>query len=190
MRKQPERTAKTKHALQEAFWELYCEKPIEKITVKETTDAAGVYRSTFYEYFTDVYAVRDMIENDILGSYVTFIGEVPKIKTVEDGVKLLISFYSLNSRYLVVLLGPHGDPSFLKEIKSRVRVIMQEMFDIPTDDIETEILLEMGYAAVLSMLNYWYEHRDKMTIEEVIDISSQFLQHGLLSYLEKWGVLP
>lgn len=41
MRKQPERTAKTKHALQEAFWELYCEKPIEKITVKKSLMQLG-----------------------------------------------------------------------------------------------------------------------------------------------------
>lgn len=190
MRKQPERTARTRHALQEAFWELYCEKPIEKITVKEITDAAGVYRSTFYEYFTDVYAVRDMTENDILGSYTMFIEEIPRIRTIEDGMKVLIKFYSLNARYLVVLLGPHGDPSFLKEIKSRVKSIIHEIFDIPTDNTETEILIEMGYAAVLAMLNYWYEHREEMTIEEVIDIGSQFMQKGLLTYLKKRGLLP
>ena len=62
MNKQPEVTAQTKQNLIDAFWSLYCEKRIEKITVKEITQMAGYNRGTFYEYFTDVYDVLDQIE--------------------------------------------------------------------------------------------------------------------------------
>lgn len=55
MRKQPEVTEQTKTNLRTAFWELYKEKPIEKITIKEITDAAGYNRGTFYLYYKDVY---------------------------------------------------------------------------------------------------------------------------------------
>ena len=41
MRKQPEVTEQTKANLRTAFWSLYKEKAIEKITIKEITDAAG-----------------------------------------------------------------------------------------------------------------------------------------------------
>ena len=57
MKKQPQITAQTKQNLIEAFWSLYCEQRIEKITVKDITNKAGYNRGTFYEYFTDVYAV-------------------------------------------------------------------------------------------------------------------------------------
>ena len=33
MRKRPDKTAQTKTDLKEAFWRLYAEKPLEKITV-------------------------------------------------------------------------------------------------------------------------------------------------------------
>jgi len=62
MKKQPELTAQTKENLIEAFWQIYCEKGLGKITVKEITAKAGYNRSTFYEYFTDVYDVLDQIE--------------------------------------------------------------------------------------------------------------------------------
>jgi AcrR family transcriptional regulator len=61
MNRQPEITAQTRQNLIDAFWSLYCEKRIEKITVKEITIKAGYNRGTFYEYFVDVYDVFETI---------------------------------------------------------------------------------------------------------------------------------
>ena len=55
MKNNTEIISKTKQDLIDAFWCLYCEKRIEKITIKEITVKAGYNRSTFYEYFTDIY---------------------------------------------------------------------------------------------------------------------------------------
>lgn len=66
MKKQSEVTAQTKQNLVGAFWSLYCEKRIEKITVKEITLKAGYNRGTFYEYFTDVYDVLEQIEKSLI----------------------------------------------------------------------------------------------------------------------------
>ena len=56
----------TRQAIMEAFWTLYREKPIERISVKEITELAGYNRSTFYEYFTDTYSVLEAIEEELL----------------------------------------------------------------------------------------------------------------------------
>ena len=66
MKKQPEITKQTKQNLSDAFWQIYCEKRIEKITVKDITTKAGYNRSTFYEYYTDVYDVLEQIESSVL----------------------------------------------------------------------------------------------------------------------------
>ena len=39
--------------LADSFKELALEKPIEKITIREITDRAGVIRVTFYNHFQD-----------------------------------------------------------------------------------------------------------------------------------------
>ena len=59
MHKQPEVTAATRARLMDAFWALYRERPMEKITVSSIVKLAGVHRSTFYEYFQDVYDVLE-----------------------------------------------------------------------------------------------------------------------------------
>lgn len=188
MRKQPERKAKTKQALKDSFWRLYCVKPIEKITVNAVTEGAGVYRSTFYEYYPDVYAVREETEETLLETYLSFICLVQQTNSLSDTTKLLLEFYTANSEQLAVLLGPHGDPEFLKKLKTYLKKMVHERLKVPANDIETEILVEMGSAAVISMLNYWYEHRDTLAIEDVINGSSHFLQHGLVPYIEKWVI--
>ena len=46
MKKQPHITEQTKNNLRIAFWSLYAQKPIEKISIKEITELAGYNRGT------------------------------------------------------------------------------------------------------------------------------------------------
>ena len=52
--------------LAESFKELAVQKPIEKITIKEITDKAGVIRPTFYNHFQDKYELLEWIVQDEL----------------------------------------------------------------------------------------------------------------------------
>ena len=47
--------------LADSFKELACQNPIEKITIKEITDRAGVIRTTFYNHFQDKYEMLELI---------------------------------------------------------------------------------------------------------------------------------
>ena len=44
-----------------SFKELACQQPIEKITIKQITDKAGVIRPTFYNHFQDKYNLLEWI---------------------------------------------------------------------------------------------------------------------------------
>ena len=48
-------------ALAESFKELASRHPIEKITIKDITDKAGVIRPTFYNHFQDKYELIEWI---------------------------------------------------------------------------------------------------------------------------------
>ena len=53
--------------LAESFKELAKKHPIEKITIKEITDLAGVIRPTFYNHFQDKYELLEwIITTDLL----------------------------------------------------------------------------------------------------------------------------
>lgn len=53
----------TNRMLAESFRELALKQPIEKITIKEITDRAGVIRPTFYNHFQDKYELLEWIVN-------------------------------------------------------------------------------------------------------------------------------
>lgn len=56
---QPKKDVKV--LLAESFKQLVLEKPVEKITIKEITDRAGVIRVTFYNHFQDKYELLEWI---------------------------------------------------------------------------------------------------------------------------------
>ena len=51
----------TEIMLAESFKELVLRQPIEKITIKEITEKAGVIRPTFYNHFQDKYELLEWI---------------------------------------------------------------------------------------------------------------------------------
>ena len=51
----------TARLLADSFKELACRRPVEKITIKEITDRAGVIRPTFYNHFQDKYELLEWI---------------------------------------------------------------------------------------------------------------------------------
>ena len=54
--------------LAESLKELAATRPIDKITIKEITDRAGVIRPTFYNHFQDKYELLEwIVENELIG---------------------------------------------------------------------------------------------------------------------------
>ena len=53
--------------LAESFIELILKMPMEKITIKDITDGAGVIRPTFYNHFQDKYDLLEwIVKNELL----------------------------------------------------------------------------------------------------------------------------
>ena len=58
--------------LAESLIELSAKKPIDKFTIKEITDQAGVIRPTFYNHFQDKYELIEWIINNISANSVFY----------------------------------------------------------------------------------------------------------------------
>ena len=115
MRKQPQVTEQTRANLRQAFWELYRERPIEKISVREITDRAGYNRATFYLYYHDVYELLEEIEGQVLG----VIDHLVNKRLLQGDrldfsqhMSLILRLAEKSRDYTRVLLGDHGDPAF------------------------------------------------------------------------------
>ena len=152
---------KTRRDFEDAFWQLYAEKSIEHITVRELSERAGYHRGTFYLHYTDVYALLESIESRLLSEMEYCIEKCPVDPSKADLFALMtrmLAFYERNRLQIVTLLGDHGDPAFA----NRLRGLMMNMpiwrasdpkLDIP--DAERTLLLGQTASGVLAMIADW-----------------------------------
>jgi AcrR family transcriptional regulator len=187
MNKQPEVTAQTKQNLIDAFWALYCEKRIEKITVKEITQKAGYNRGTFYEYFTDIYAVLDQIEESLIPT----LDELPQITMVDESIgmpiDMFMKLYEQNSKYYSVLLGDNGDPAFASKLKNSTKPILKQAFSEKhgLNPIEFDFILEYVLSAMIGIMYYWFRQDKVLTAEDLIALMRDLMENGVMKRLSK-----
>ena len=185
MRKQPKITAQTKLNLIDAFWSLYCEQRIEKITIKDITTKAGYNRGTFYEYFTDVYAVLEEIENSLIPD----LDALPPISTpsITLGMPLnsFFELYQKNSKYYSVLLGDKGDPAFASKLKNAIKPKLMHLFTDKPDvnRIELDYIMEYTLSSMIGIMSYWFEHPERLSSEELFVLISRLMEQGVMKLL-------
>lgn len=182
MKKQPEITAQTRQNIIDAFWSLYCEKRIEKITVKEITQKAGYNRGTFYEYFTDVYDVLEQIEESLIPS----LNELPPIYMPNENmgmpIDMFMALYEQNSKYYSVLLGDNGDPSFASKLKNSTKPVIRKEFHekYNIDPVEFDFILEFVLSAMIGIMSYWFSQDKIMPAEDLISLMYDLMENGVM----------
>jgi AcrR family transcriptional regulator len=175
MKKQPEKTAQTRAKLMSAFWELYKSKSITKITVRDITDKAGLYRSTFYLYFTDVYDVLEQLENDVVQSWENEIVQQVKSYTFEELIDAIATFYEVKGEYVSVLLDTSGNPRILQKFRDALKPRVREILTFSPTDLEFEFIFEFYLRGMLGILTHWYRCRRNIPAKDVVALGQSLL---------------
>ncbi len=187
MNKQSNITAQTKQNLIDAFWSLYCEKRIEKITVKEITQKAGYNRGTFYEYFTDIYDVLEQIEQSLIPA----LDELPLLSIPKHNIgmplDLFTQLYEKNSKYYSVLLGDNGDPAFASKLKNSTKPLLKQAFaeNDKLDSVVFDFILEYVLSAMIGVMSYWFREDKLMPAEDLIALIHDLMENGVVKHLGK-----
>lgn len=174
MKKQPQITGQTKSSLRNAFWTLYSQKPIEKITIKEITDLAGYNRGTFYLYYKDVYDILAQIEEELLELVQQILEEATAGGSLDLSRQMssLIEMSHTYSPYFSVLISDRGDPKFLTRLKDILRpTIHQVLFSFPDrhyEEAEQLYLSEFYISGILGVMSKWLEH-PLLSLDEMLN---------------------
>ena len=160
MRKRPEQTEQTETDLKQAFWKLYAAKPIEQIKVSEVAQLAGYNRGTFYPHFQDIYDVLNDIEQDLLRQMSECVETCMQRLAADDDpidcMQGVLDFYTEQREYIVVLLGPHGDPAFTAQLKSLLKPLWLTYVlhkEPKKSEQETDLMLEYTLSGALFMIS-------------------------------------
>jgi AcrR family transcriptional regulator len=187
MKKQPEITAKTKEKLTEAFWSFYCEKKIEHITIKEITDKAGYHRSTFYEYFVDIYDVLNQLEDALLEHIKMSVIKNLEAVQSDDFIQSIASVYEEKGDYLSVLLSENGDPNFENKIKAVMRPVLADTFGLSENEIHTSYIFEFASSGILAAITHWYKNEKNLPSHELVGLVRSMLMGGVFPVIQKYS---
>lgn len=175
MAKYKEISIQTRQNLIDAFWELYCEKRIEKITVREITTKAGYNRSTFYQYFNDVYDVLEQIEESLLPNIEEMPPLLPTVYNESVPIDSFIKLYSISSKYYTVLLGDNGDPAFAGKMKNGIKAKLLEQLEANESTMEIDYTLEYMLSAMIGILTYWFKNNENMSKEALVKLMYELM---------------
>lgn len=186
MKNNKEIISNTKQDLIDAFWYFYCNKRIEKITIKEITLKAGYNRSTFYEYFIDIYDVLEQIESSLIPN----INELPPTtilnKNFEIPIDVFLKLYEKNEKYYSVLLGDNGDPAFSSKLKNSIKPMLKETLvtKVKLNDVEFDFILEYILSSMISVMSYWLKNNKILSAEKLISLMNDIMDHGVITLLK------
>lgn len=191
MNKRPDITENTKNALKDAFWKLYEETPIEKISIKEITDLAGYNRGTFYLYYKDVYDILEQFETSILEDadiYFNSLLENQANVSVKDLMDSVMALYRKHSRHMNVMFGEHGSPRFKRKFKNKIKQILYEAIyrdaQKEASSLKAEYLLEFYVSGLLNALQLWHSNREDFPVQQFGELMYEIFTNGAAL----WGV--
>ena len=137
MKRNPAVTQATKAAIRDAFWTLYQQKPIEQITVKEVSDLAGYNRSTFYQYYKDVYDVLEQII-ELVFEHIEAFGRHAAATAHEKSLLEIAESFIQSQRhvqpYLITLLVKETDSAFERRLIDWIKALFLQIFTWESSD--------------------------------------------------------
>lgn len=148
----------TMNILMDAFWQLYKNQDIEKITIKNITDKAGYNRITFYDYFKDIYDVLDCFENKILSEIkekIHFSFSVAGSAATDIFTEQVIVLFNDYRNFLVRFFSDNRNKSFEVKLANLINSLLIN-YSISPRDFNNRYILEFYTSGLVGAFRMWF----------------------------------
>jgi AcrR family transcriptional regulator len=183
------RSKRTLGLLHRAMVELLTEKEFHKITVQDITERAEVNRATFYDHFTDKYALLNYcVQQDFQGRLAGKLSAVPML-TRDNLYQLTL----VTCDYLRGFIG-HCAPSTREdEQMAMLRQVQVSLYDVilawvqaapsRSNSISAETIATVTSSAIFGSVMQWVMAGRKQSPEQLTEGVLSLLTSGLGAYL-------
>ena len=175
--------------LAESFKELAVQKPIEKITIKEITDKAGVIRPTFYNHFQDKYELLEWIVQDEL---IRPLRELILDGMFKEGVIRALKNMQKEKGFYTSAAKLEGQNSFPEILKSEISKLLMDQVCVESVNAEipynwlTLKRVADSYAEFMDFIIVdWVKDGMAIPAEELVDTVLFLLSHSTIDLFAK-----
>lgn len=180
MNKQPEITDATRQRILDAFWRLFKDMPPEKITAGKLSQAAGIHRSSFYRYFSDVYEVFEVFQAELLARLVL------DTKAILDTTDFSLPIYTEKTAEVLLThadkiyrLLNYPDCNFKNQLTKNISDNLKSVLSAASHNDHMEYVVSFVTSCMFANFNFWYNHQDTYTLQEVNAMGHHILLNGL-----------
>ncbi|WP_215178460.1 TetR/AcrR family transcriptional regulator [Paenibacillus albidus] len=145
-----------------------------------TSIQSGYNRSTFYQYFSDIYELLDFVENNLL-NYIKeeLANKELSMHTVQNALHCLDKREYLS--ILSALLGDYGSTRFLNRLKREITLDRLEL-NFPQNHSITPYLIEFYLSTSLSLFRLWLQRQKDLSSEEFFKLVDNLYTKGITPY--------
>ncbi len=174
------RTAKSKQAIEETFFDLLKEKKsLNKITVSEITRIANLGRGTFYLHYQDVYDLYDKIETELFEEIANIFKKSFPTTNPENSkqmTKKLTEYIDDNKERFCVLI--QSNTNAMQNIKKIFnKIVLTESQEIHNNANSKFDYVEAVFvvSGIIGVLEQWIIDEMKIPKEEIADMLNTIL---------------
>ncbi len=168
--------------------ELAEDRPIEKITIKEITDKAGVIRPTFYNHFQDKYELLEWI---IMTELLEPIKPMLWNGMATQAFILLFSTIEKDKRFYTKACRLEGQNSFESIAKECIKNVL---LDVLTDKatgkrgmhpwVSPELIAEYHAQSLSFLVLRWMRTGMNVSVQEMADAYDYMIRHSIEDILK------
>lgn len=136
------RVKKTRANIINSFLMLRSQKPLERITVKELSDAAQINKATFYLHYKDIYDLSEMLENQLFENVFNSIENPDAVLlSPKTFVKELVAGFIANQTLIDIIFSDDRSNILVDRIEKKLKEFLFEKYPEYKDVAKINILL-------------------------------------------------
>lgn len=178
----------TRKCFEEAFLELYAQKPLDQISVMVLTEKAGYSRATFYRNYYSISNVLESVEeeNTCTSTCQAIISCLDDI-TLEQATDAMADFYQKRFREVSILASGEYGSIYLDKQREPMKQLFAALLDrgFELSSFQLDVISEYIASAKVGMLRLWVNDPSKITLNHLNKMTENIFESRLWTYLAK-----
>ncbi len=176
----------TKMLIRRAFTNLLQVKPIQKISIRELCEEAGINRGTFYKHYTDIYDLLQRIEDEMAEDFKEALASLwDEGQTKATPVEITTRVFQClkdHSDICIITLGENGDKAFAYSLINLGREKCLESYShlfAGASRKQIEFFYAFASAGCIGLLQKWLKEGMTTPAEEIAQMAEQLMMYGI-----------
>ena len=181
------RYSRTEQLLQEAFLEFLNVKPVERITIRDLTERAGINRCTFYHHYQDIYDLLERVEDGVMEHVLEMMRGFHPNREEDVSLRYFECFcrYIYENRTVYCVLTNGQESHFIKKLLNMISEYMSGLAEKENegDKQSHEYAVAYSIGGVVGVLHKWMKEDFRSQPELIAGYISNVFLNGMKNIL-------